>query len=242
MEIHSDHPAILDLVRSTYLNYRIDNSSLIVRPLIDSLYGVADWRIQVSAGGTTLAEVAGEGAPNDHYLLPLKLDRPQDVGAAGSIAVSLEARDRRDQQLSVAAEPVKVQFLQTSRRLAQQLDYRVQEKYALILFDFDRDTIDARNQGIVEQIAARIRALPQAAVEIVGHTDNIGSDAYNQKLSERRAKAVYDLLLAAAGGDPDKRIQYRGAGAQDPPYDNLSSESRAFNRTVAITLEYLARD
>ncbi|WP_442900406.1 OmpA family protein [Geoalkalibacter sp.] len=242
VEIHSDHPAILDLVRSTYTNYRIDNSSLIVRPLIDSLYGLADWRIQVGAGGATLAEISGEGAPNDHYLLPLKLDRPQDVGAAGSIAVTLEARDRRDQQLSVAAEPVKVQFLQTSQRLAQQLDYRVQEKYALILFDFDRDTIDARNQGIVEQIAARIRALPQAAVEIVGHTDNIGSDAYNQKLSERRAKAVYDLLLAAAGGDPDKRIQYRGAGAQDPPYDNLSSEARAFNRTVAITLEYLARD
>ncbi|MDO3377324.1 OmpA family protein [Geoalkalibacter halelectricus] len=169
------------------------------------------------------------------------MERPHEVGEAGRIDVNLAARDARGQELLVAAEPVAVRFIQTSQLLAQRLDFRVQERYALILFDFDHHSIDARNRHIVEQIGARIRDLPQAGVEIVGHTDNIGSEAYNQQLSERRARAVYDLLRNAAPGAAE-RIEYRGAGMIDPPYDNLSSETRAFNRTVTITLEYLARE
>jgi outer membrane protein OmpA-like peptidoglycan-associated protein len=118
----------------------------------------------------------------------------------------------------------------------------VQEKYALILFDFDKDTIDARNQAIVNQVAARIRELPQAKVEIVGHTDTIGAEAYNIKLSQRRALAVYKLLAAAYGGAAGDRIRYSGVGPNTPLYDNLSPEARSFNRTVTITLEYLSKE
>ena len=92
----------------------------------------------------------------------------------------------------------------------------VQEKYALILFDFDKDTIGPENQEIVNRIVARIKTLPQAKVEIVGHTDNIGKEAYNQKLSERRALAVYKLLSAAYGEAPGDRIRYSGVGPKMP--------------------------
>jgi outer membrane protein OmpA-like peptidoglycan-associated protein len=139
-------------------------------------------------------------------------------------------------------QPVKVNFIQTSQRLAQKQDLKVQEKYALILFDFDKDTIDARNQEIVNQVVARIRKLPRATVEIVGHTDNIGKEAYNSKLSDRRALAVYKLVVAAYGEAPGDRIRYSGVGPNTPLYDNLSPEARAFNRTVTITLEYLSAE
>lgn len=118
----------------------------------------------------------------------------------------------------------------------------MQEKYALILFDFDKDTIDARNQEIVNKVVGRIRELPQAFVEIVGHTDNIGKAAYNIKLSDRRALAVYKLLAAAYGEAPGDRIRYSGVGPNTPLYDNLSPEARAFNRTVTITLEYMSAE
>jgi outer membrane protein OmpA-like peptidoglycan-associated protein len=124
--------------------------------------------------------------------------------------------------------------------LAQKQDFRVQEKYALILFDFDSDTIDARNQEIVNTIVTRIKALPQATVDVVGHTDNIGKEDYNIKLSERRALAVYKLLIAAYGEDPGERVRHRGVGPSNPLYDNATPEARAFNRTVTITLEYMA--
>lgn len=242
VEIHSDYPAMFDLVRSTYLGYRFDNSALVVRPLLNTTYGVADWRIRAVAGVDTLAEIAGQGSPAEFYRLPLLFERPHYVGETGSIKVHMDVKDGRDQNLSLVSEPVEVQFLQTSRQLAQRLDYRVQERYALILFDFDSDRIDAQNRFIVDEIAARIRELPLAHVEIVGHTDNIGSEAYNLRLSERRAKAVYDLLHESGGTATAERIQYRGVGAVDPPYDNLTPEARAFNRTVIITLEYMTRE
>ncbi|SDM30465.1 OmpA family protein [Geoalkalibacter ferrihydriticus] len=240
VEIHSDHPAILDLVRSTYTSHRFDNTALIVRPLIDSFYDIADWQIRVTGGGEMLAELKGERALEEFYRLPLQVDNPGRVGTAGNIEVSMQIRDSKEQELLLDSEPVRVRYIQTSQLLAQRLDYRVQERYALILFDFDHHSIDPRNQQIVNEIATRIRDLPQADVEIVGHTDNIGSEAYNQQLSERRAKAVYDLIRNAAP-DSAARIQHRGAGMIDPPYDNQSPETRAFNRTVTITLEYLAR-
>jgi len=142
----------------------------------------------------------------------------------------------------LSLEQVKVNFIQSSQRLAQKQDLKVQEKYALILFAFDKDTIDTRNQEIVNKVAARIRELPQATVEIVGHTDNIGKEAYNIKLSERRAQAVYKLLAAAYGEAPGERIRHSGVGPNTPLYDNLSPEARSFNRTVTITLEYLSAE
>ncbi|AJF06613.1 OmpA family protein [Geoalkalibacter subterraneus] len=241
VEIHSEHPALLDLVRSTYTSYRLDSTDLIVRPSIDNVYDITAWQIRALSGGEELAVLAGEGAPADEYRIPLQLADPYEVGTAGRIEVDMTVKDRRNQEVSVETEPIEVQFIQTSQRLAQKLDFRVQEKYALILFDFDRHSIDARNEQIVNQIAERIRDLPQGRAEIVGHTDNIGSDEYNLELSKRRAEAVYNLLQQA-DSNADGRIQYRGVGAADPPYDNSLPETRAFNRTVIITLEYLTRE
>ena len=126
--------------------------------------------------------------------------------------------------------------------MPQKQDQRVQEKYALILFDFDKDTISGANQEIVNKIVARIKTLPQANVEIVGHTDNIGKEAYNIKLSERRALAVNKQLTAAYGEAAGDRIRYSGVGPNSPLYENMSPETRSFNRTVTITLEYMSAE
>jgi len=126
--------------------------------------------------------------------------------------------------------------------LAKQQGYLVQEKYALILFDFDSDSIGDRNQEIVAEIVARIRELPEAQVFIVGHTDNIGKEDYNLKLSERRARTVYDQIIDYYGAENSERITYQGVGAKVPLYDNVSPETRSFNRTVTIILEYMAAE
>jgi OmpA-OmpF porin, OOP family len=118
----------------------------------------------------------------------------------------------------------------------------VEEKYALILFDFDRSDIKERNAVIVNHIVNRIRAIEDVAVNIVGHTDIIGSEDYNIKLSQRRAKAVYDQLLVELGKEKEHIIQYSGVGPFDPLYDNILPENRALNRTVTITLIYQQKD
>jgi outer membrane protein OmpA-like peptidoglycan-associated protein len=115
------------------------------------------------------------------------------------------------------------------------------ERYALILFDFDRADIKDRNKGVIDRIHARIRQIPSAVVKIVGHTDTIGNFEYNLNLSKKRAAAAYGLILAA--GVPDKdRLSFAGKGPEDPLFDNDLPEGRAFNRTVTVLLEYEQQD
>jgi outer membrane protein OmpA-like peptidoglycan-associated protein len=229
-------------IPSVYLAAQIDTPALTVRPSEVAPRNIARWKITAANSSGNLAELAGEGAPAPEVQVPLPTADLQAIGTGGAIAVTMELQDDKGHSVVFSPEPVKVNYIQTSQRLAQKQDLKVQEKYALILFAFDKDTIDARNQEIVNQVAARIRELPQAAVEIVGHTDSIGKEAYNIKLSERRALAVYKLLAAAYGEAAGERIRYSGVGPNNPPYDNMSPEARAFNRTVTITLEYLSKE
>ena len=242
VEIRSDSLAILDLVRSTYLATRIDTSTLTLRPAVDTAYGVESWRLSVKNSVGKLAELSGNGAPGSELAVPIRTGDLNVLANSGDLAVEMTVVDRRKQELQLSTAPVKVNFHQISKRMAQKDGLKVQEKYALILFDFDSDALDARNQAIVDKIVERIKALPQATVEVIGHTDNIGKDDYNLKLSERRALAVYKLLAAAYGEDTGERIRYRGVGPDEPLYENSSSERRAFNRTVTITLDYLSAE
>jgi len=121
------------------------------------------------------------------------------------------------------------------------MGYRVLEKYALILFDFNSAEVKAHNKIVMDRIIKRISEVPSASVTIVGHTDSIGNEFYNLDLSQRRAKAAYDLILAggrAKGGS----IAHEGAGPHDPLFDNNLPEGRALNRTVTVTLEYEQTD
>ena len=238
VEVLTESPEILDLVRSTYIAYRADTSFLTIKPAADSAYGFSRWHVFVENADGMVAERRGEGSPPSVVLAPLTAKNFKELAAGGDLQVTLQAQDLKEQMLEVPASPVQVNFIQTSQLLAKQQDYLVQEKYALILFDFDSDSIGDRNQAIVAEIVARIRELPEAKVFIVGHTDNIGKEDYNLKLSERRAKTVYDQIIDYYGAEDTERITYQGVGANVPLYENVSSEARAFNRTVTILLEY----
>jgi outer membrane protein OmpA-like peptidoglycan-associated protein len=242
VEIRPDDPDILAPVRSTYLAAGIDTATLSLRPVVNAAHGVAHWTVAVANSRGSLGDISGEGEPPAEINVPLRTGDLNEMGTAGDITVRMMVTDRKGQELALSTEPVKVNFIQTSQRLAQKQDFLVREKYALILFDFDSDAISVRNKRIVNQIVGRIRELPQATVKIVGHTDNIGKEDYNIKLSERRALAVYKMLTAAYGEGSSERIRHSGVGPNEPLYDNITPEARAFNRTVTITLEYMAND
>jgi outer membrane protein OmpA-like peptidoglycan-associated protein len=242
VEIRSDDPAILAPIRSIYFATEMDTGALTLHPVVDAAHGVERWTVTVANNSEKLGEPVGEGLPPSEITVPLPTTDLNVLAAGGDITVTMAVQDRKGQEMVLTTSPVRVKFLQTSELLTQKRDFRIQEKYALILFDFNSDAIDARNQEIVNTIVARIRELPQATVDIVGYTDNIGKEDYNIKLSERRALAVYKLLTAAYGEDNEERIRHRGVGPNDPLYDNSTSEARAFNRTVTITLEYMAEN
>jgi outer membrane protein OmpA-like peptidoglycan-associated protein len=241
VEIYSEDSSLLDVIRSLYVEADMDTRELVVRPRVEARHGVDRWSIRVAADNEILKMLQGRDAPASDYPIALDAMIPAQLAAFEQIAVTMDLQDKEGHTLQVAAEPVDIRFIRKKELMAQNLGYKVEEKYALILFDFDSADIKERNQVVVDRIVERIRSLPQTTVEIVGHTDIIGKEDYNLELSERRAKAVYEQLVTTFGEGVRERIAYSGKGPFDPLYDNDLPEGRALNRTVTITLEYEAR-
>jgi len=103
-----------------------------------------------------------------------------------------------------------------------------------ILFDFDKWDIKPESYAIIDEIVDQMLSRPKLRLEIQGHTDNIGTIEYNQRLSERRAKAVYDALVER-GVDP-KRLRWRGFGMSQPVAPNDTEEGRAKNRRTQFVI------
>lgn len=242
VEIRADNPAIVAPVRSVYLATRINATALAVRSSEIVPAEIAGWKTTVANTAGTLAELSGKGAPAPDQQVDLPVKDLKALADGGDISVKMELKGTMGQAQVLSSAPVKVSFVQTSQRSAEKQDQKVQEKYALILFDFDKDTISPVNQVIVDRVAGRVKDLPGATVKIVGHTDNTGKEAYNAKLSQRRALAVYKMLAAACGPEAKDRISHEGVGPKTPLYDNTTPEARAFNRTVTITLEYMSAE
>ncbi|MCV2882341.1 OmpA family protein [Actibacterium sp. XHP0104] len=103
-----------------------------------------------------------------------------------------------------------------------------------ILFDIDSATVSPRMRSDLYTLSDSLLDYPGTTVEVVGHTDNTGSAAYNQQLSTRRAAAVASVLQE--GGVPSRRIVAYGMGEDRPVASNLTPEGRAQNRRVEIII------
>jgi OOP family OmpA-OmpF porin len=102
-------------------------------------------------------------------------------------------------------------------------------------FDFDKATLKPAGEQKVDEVVQALKADPRLRALVEGHTDSVGSDAYNQRLSERRAKAVRDYMVSQ--GIDSTRISTRGYGETKPVASNTTAEGRAKNRRVEITEE-----
>ena len=101
-----------------------------------------------------------------------------------------------------------------------------------VLFDFDKSVIKPEGKSKLDDLAAKVRGINLEVVIAIGHADSIGSDAYNQKLSVRRAESV-KAYLVSKGIEPN-RIYTEGKGEKQPVADNKTREGRAKNRRVEI--------
>ncbi len=240
VEIHADYPEILDTIRSTYVEEITDAKQIKILPQIQAGYDLAYWTIQLIGDGTVIESVEGSGDPPSAYTFNVPEIGLRKLSAYSSIQAGVEVEDKKGQTFRTDASS-SVRFIKREERVAQKLGYRVLEKYALILFDFDRADIKDRNRAVVDRIIDRIQMVPNAMVKIVGHTDTIGKELYNVALSQRRAKAAYDQIMASGMAESD-RVYHMGAGPYDPLYDNSLAEGRALNRTVTVSLEYEGKE
>ena len=102
-------------------------------------------------------------------------------------------------------------------------------------FDFNKSTLTAEGKRKVADASKILKDNPTIHVEVGGHTDSIGSDKYNQGLSERRAKTVADELVK--DGISASRLTVRGYGKRKPVADNKTEAGRARNRRVELVVD-----
>lgn len=105
-----------------------------------------------------------------------------------------------------------------------------------VKFAFDKDIIREDSYEDIKQVADFMKQFPQTTTVVEGHTDSVGPDAYNQKLSEKRANAVRNALVDKYGVEAS-RVQAVGYGEDKPIADNATKEGRAMNRRVDASVE-----
>ncbi len=113
---------------------------------------------------------------------------------------------------------------------------KLQDSYILkgVFFEFDKTLLLEKGKKELDKVFALMLEYPKMEIEIYGHTDNIGTESYNQLLSEKRAKTVFEYLYYKGVGL--QRMNYVGMGSSMPVADNKLAKGRDKNRRVEIKI------
>jgi len=164
---------------------------------------------------------------------------------ADAAAAEARAKAARDAQASAeaAANAANKQAEEIRERLKAQLNQVLQTTESArglivnmsdVLFDFNKYTLKPETREKLAKVSGILLAYPNLKLQVEGYTDNIGSDEYNQKLSEQRAGAVRDYLTSA--GVQQTNISATGYGKTNPIADNSTNAGRAQNRRVQMVV------
>jgi outer membrane protein OmpA-like peptidoglycan-associated protein len=165
--------------------------------------------------------------------------------AARQAAEESERQKEAAQRATADAEHARAEAIQQKEemraRLLAQLNQVLQTRDTArglvvnmpdVLFDFNKYTLKPAARERLARVSGIVLAYPDLKLEIEGHTDSIGSDGYNQTLSEKRAAAVQDYLISS--GVTTANVTARGLGKSDPVADNNSAAGRKLNRRVEM--------
>ena len=100
------------------------------------------------------------------------------------------------------------------------------------LFDFDKSVVKPEGKAALDDLLGKLQGMNTEVMVTVGHTDSVGTDKYNQKLSQRRAEAVKAYIVSK--GVDASRVYTEGKGESQPVADNKSAAGRAKNRRVTV--------
>lgn len=103
-----------------------------------------------------------------------------------------------------------------------------------VLFGYDRSDLSASAQANLDKLTNVLQKYPDTDIEVIGHTDDKGTDQYNQALSERRASSVATYLRSK--GISGSRVTTKGMGESDPKVSNDTDAGRAENRRVEFVI------
>lgn len=178
------------------------------------------------ANGTTVVKSTSDRSQGDFLLcLPQGKNYALNVSCDGylfhseNFTMEGNGTESEPQQLKIAMQPVKVGETVILKN---------------IFFDTDSYQLKPESLAELEKLLQFLNKNPNISIQLLGHTDNVGSDQHNTELSANRAKAVYDFLITQ-GIDPI-RLSYRGYGESIPVDTNETEKGRANNRRTEFRI------
>ena len=218
------------------------------RALIVTVLGVAAIALLLMPVAS-YAKTSYFGVPNQAISYPAEFDQtdaaiakaeksPGARACADKIAKAKELAKKGVETYWACRTKEGLAMLADARKLAQAAETCAPAgpKEVIILsgvnFAFNSDKLTPASKSVLDAQVAKLKANPAIKVQVAGHTDIVGSDAYNQKLSEKRAKAVMDYFISQ--GIPVSRLSSVGYGKSKPIASNNTDEGRAKNRRVEL--------
>ncbi|MBR9974029.1 MAG: OmpA family protein [Bacteroidetes bacterium] len=208
-----------------------------VQPSIEADEGLEHWVFTVEQRGDVFDTRKGSQAERS-ITWNWKNTQGELPASNGDLSLRMLVRDRAGDTALSDAVVVSVREVRSESRQNIEVsdDGVTKEKISLILFPFDVAKPGERNERIMQDyVYPRITA--GSRVTVNGYTDAIGSEEYNLKLSQQRADAVRDVMLARMGEEASERVIAVGLGETDPVFSNDVQEGRFYNRTVNLVIE-----
>jgi outer membrane protein OmpA-like peptidoglycan-associated protein len=161
----------------------------------------------------------------------------QQAAAQAATEAAQQAANLAEQQRQQAVQQREAMRARLLAQLNQVLQTRDTARGLIVsmpdvLFDFNKYTLKPEARERLAKISGIVLAYPDLKLEIDGYTDSVGSDEYNQTLSDKRAEAVRDFLVS--NGVSMNNVAARGMGKADPVADNSSAQGRQLNRRVEM--------
>jgi outer membrane protein OmpA-like peptidoglycan-associated protein len=230
VEIYSDNYQILKPIFIEKIDRTANPPIVRFKAVATSKAGLKSWMIKSYQNTDKENQFKHSGDSEIPSKIDWELENFQKIipKSPEPIIYSLELNDKKGNKKIIDNKtlPIEVITIQ-KKRIERQGDFEI-ERFSLILFDFDKATIDGSNQKIIDFISSRVKT--ESEIEISGYTDRTGDADYNKKLSERRA-------LATTASLKRKDAVASGIGEEKLLYNNDIPEGRFYCRTVNIIVK-----
>jgi outer membrane protein OmpA-like peptidoglycan-associated protein len=241
----------LDLKKADQLLQRADAAAQGHKP------ADVDYYAYLASQTARLALAIGAEKASDAHVAQGEVERQRIQLAArtreaqsATVRAEVAEASAKDAQAKAQAAQAQAQQAQAQEQEAEAAKQRFQDELASlqakqtargavitlrdVLFATGKATLQPGAERTLDQLAAALKDAPDRSIEVEGFTDSVGSEEFNQALSERRAQAVSEALLAR-GVDPS-RVGVRGFGESYPVASNDNSAGRQLNRRVEIVV------
>jgi outer membrane protein OmpA-like peptidoglycan-associated protein len=197
-----------------------------IKSNVESDAGLKDWELTIVQDRKEIRKYSSDKMPEK---IEWKVEEEPSPRLEAPINIKFNAKDVIEQETN-SEKKLSIEQLTIKKKRFELKDDKRVEKFALIVFDYDKATVTPQHKMILDDIKSRIK--PNSKVTIAGYTDRTGEAAYNKELAQRRADEVEKILQVPPGN-----LTLIPVGSDVLLYDNNKPQGRGYSRTVQITIE-----